>query len=188
MENELYVKALAFANEKHATQTRKDGDTPYIVHPIAVAELVRKAGYGKKYQITALLHDTLEDTDATEEDLRIFGEDVVHAVKLLTRAKGADESEYVRNVLSNPMAAVVKNADKICNLYDSAYSGKTGEQRSKEITEFARKYIAKARKYYAHKFSPALDDAIEKVDAMLQDEYVRDRKIPNYTREEMRLL
>lgn len=187
MDNELYVKALAFANEKHAGQTRKDGETPYIVHPIAVAELVRKAGYGKKYQIAALLHDTLEDTDATEEDLCIFGEDVVHAVKLLTRAEGADESEYVKKILTDPIAAVVKNADKISNLYDSAFSGKTGEMRSIEMTKFARKYIAKARKYYEHKFSSALDDAIEKVAALLEDEYVRDWQTPNYTRKEMKL-
>ena len=187
MDNELYVKALAFANEKHAGQTRKDGDTPYIVHPIAVAELVRKAGYGKKYQITALLHDTLEDTDATEEDLCIFGEDVVRAVKLLTRGKGEDESEYVKNVLTDPVAAVVKNADKISNLYDSAFSGETGQARSEEMTKFARKYISKARKYYEHKFSPALDDAIEKVAALLEEEYVRDWQTPNYTREEMKL-
>ena len=183
MDNELYVKALAFANEKHAGQTRKDGDTPYIVHPIAVAELVRKAGYGKKHQIVALL----EDTDATEEDLRIFGEDVVHAVKLLTRAKGADEEEYVKNVLADPMAAVVKNADKISNLYDSAFSGIVGQVRSEKAKKFAKKYVEKARKYYAHKFSPALDDAIEKVDALLEDEYVRDWQTPNYTREEMRI-
>ena len=181
MDNELYVKALAFANEKHAGQTRKDGDTPYIVHPIAVAELVRKAGYGKKHQIVALLHDTLE------EDLRIFGEDVVHAVKLLTRAKGADEEEYVKNVLADPMAAVVKNADKISNLYDSAFSGIVGQVRSEKAKKFAKKYVEKARKYYAHKFSPALDDAIEKVDALLEDEYVRDWQTPNYTREEMRI-
>lgn len=187
MDNELYVKALAFANEKHAGQTRKDGDTPYIVHPIAVAELVRKAGYGKKHQIVALLHDTLEDTDATEEDLRIFGEDVVHAVKLLTRAKGADEEEYVKNVLADPMAAVVKNADKISNLYDSAFSGIVGQVRSEKAKKFAKKYVEKARKYYAHKCSPALDDAIEKVDALLEDEYVRDWQTPNYTREEMRI-
>ena len=39
MDNELYVKALAFANEKHAGQTRKDGDTPYIVHPVSYTHL-----------------------------------------------------------------------------------------------------------------------------------------------------
>ena len=138
-------------------------------------------------QIVALLHDTLEDTDATEEDLRIFGEDVVHAVKLLTRAKRAGEEEYVKNVLSDPMAAVVKNADKISNLYDSAFSGIVGQVRSEKAKKFAKKYVEKARKYYAHKFSPALDDAIEKVDALLEDEYVRDWQTPNYTREEMRI-
>ena len=55
------------------------------------------------------------------------------------------------------------------------------------MKKFAKKYVEKARKYYAHKFSPALDDAIEKVDALLEDEYVRDWQTPNYTREEMRI-
>ena len=111
----------------------------------------------------------------------------MHAVKLLTRAKGADEEEYVKNVLSDPMAAVVKNADKISNLYDSAFSETVGQVRSEKAKKFAKKYVEKARKYYAHKFSPALDDAIEKVDALLEDEYVRDWQTPNYTREEMRI-
>ena len=62
-----------------------------------------------------------------------------------------------------------------------------GQVRSEKAKRFAKKYVEKARKYYAHKFSPALDDAIEKVDALLEDEYVRDWQTPNYTREEMRI-
>ena len=89
--------------------------------------------------------------------------------------------------MTDQVAAVVKNADKISNLYDSAFSGETGQVRSEEMTKFARKYISKARKYYEHKFSPALDDAIEKVAALLEEEYVRDWQTPNYTREEMKL-
>ena len=64
-------------------------------------------------QIAAILHDTLEDTDATEADIKEFGDDVLEAVKLVTRAKGADETEYVKNILKNNMAATVKNADRI---------------------------------------------------------------------------
>ena len=82
-EHELFAKALVFATEKHAGQTRQDG-SPYIYHPIKVAELLKDTGYDLRYQIAGILHDVLEDTDATEEEVRAFGEDVLEAVKLVT--------------------------------------------------------------------------------------------------------
>lgn len=114
---EKLAKAIAFAAEKHANQKRKDG-TPYIFHPLAVAELLKKYGYNIDYQVAGILHDVLEDTDATDEEVRAFGEDIYEAVKLVTRPKGADEAEYVKNILGNRMATAVKNADKIHNMCD----------------------------------------------------------------------
>ena len=78
----LFSQALAFAAEKHKRQTRRDKITPYIYHPIRVAELVRDAGYGVRYQVVALLHDVLEDTKTTDEEIMAFGEDIYEAVKL----------------------------------------------------------------------------------------------------------
>lgn len=92
---EKLAKAIAFAAEKHANQKRKDG-TPYIFHPLTVAELLSRYGYDIDYQVAGVLHDVLEDTDATDEEVRAFGEDVYKAVKLVTRPKGADEAEYVK--------------------------------------------------------------------------------------------
>ena len=71
-EKERYQKAEAFATEKHKGQFRIGGE-PYIMHPLAVAEIVRNQGYGMDYQITALFHDLLEDTDATEEEIFDLG-------------------------------------------------------------------------------------------------------------------
>ena len=67
--NKRYEAALAFATRKHAGQKRIGGDD-YITHPVAVAEMVRAWGYPVSYQITALFHDLLEDTDATEEQIQ----------------------------------------------------------------------------------------------------------------------
>ena len=118
---ERLTKAIIFAATKHANQKRKDG-TPYIYHPLAVAELLKKYGYDIDYQITAVLHDVLEDTDATEDEVKEFGIPVYEAVKLVTRPDGMNETEYVRKILENPMAAAVKNADKIHNLYEISFS------------------------------------------------------------------
>lgn len=174
------AKAISFAAIKHADQTRKDG-TPYIYHPMAVAELLKKCGYGIDVQIAAVLHDVLEDTDATEEEVKEFGLPVYEAVKLVTRPEGIDEAEYVRKILENPIAATVKNADKVHNLWEVVYTGNKNK---------AEKYAYKAEVYYENKFSEALDDAIKRAKYMMQSE---DYKVlekkggPDYSIQEMRL-
>lgn len=175
----MFTKALIFAAQKHDGQTRRQG-TPYIYHPIKVAKMVEEAGYGEKYQIVALLHDTLEDTNTTEEELKQFGEDVLEAVKLLTREKGMDEEIYVSKILENHLASVVKNADKIDNLYDSAFNGNPGDIRDKKDEKWGRKYLDKAKKYYKGKFSPALDDAIIKCESFLDSAHYEKRVNANY--------
>ena len=146
-EQELYKSAVAYATAKHNGQTRKDG-SPYIAHPLKVAELVAEAGYGYNYQMAAVLHDTLEDTDATEAEIRAFGEDVLVAVRLVTRPDGMEEAEYVARILEDPIATAVKNADKIHNILDLRTCGNP---------QWAKHYAQKVQKYYGGKFSAELD-------------------------------
>lgn len=159
----LFSQALAFAAEKHKKQTRRDKITPYIYHPIRVAELVRDAGYGVRYQVVALLHDVLEDTKTTDEEIMVFGEDIYEAVKLLTRPDGMDEEEYLRKILANPMAAIVKAADKIHNMQEASVC---------EDREWAQRYVAKSKKYYYGKFNQAVDDAIYKASVSTDEDSV----------------
>ena len=67
-DSESLQLALEFAKEKHKGQKRIGGDD-YITHPIAVCEIVKNQGFDVSYQIAALFHDLLEDTDATEEEI-----------------------------------------------------------------------------------------------------------------------
>lgn len=177
---EKLAKAIAFAAEKHANQKRKDG-TPYIFHPLEVAELLKRYGYDIDYQVAGVLHDVLEDTDATDEEVKAFGEDIYEAVKLVTRPKGADEAEYVKNILTNHMAAVVKNADKIHNMCDIV----TTNDRNAILN-----YAKKAEKYYKEKFSYALDNAID--NALYMSDFCNIKRevrccIPDFTMKEMKL-
>lgn len=151
--------AIVFASLKHAGQKRKDG-SPYIYHPLHVAEMLKNSGYGINYQIAGILHDVLEDTDATEQEVAVFGDDVLNAVRLVTRPDGMDELLYVDNILKDPIATAVKNADKIHNLQEAVFSGPM-DGKSKKACRFARMYVKKADKYYRGKFSQLLDDLID---------------------------
>lgn len=89
-EYELVLKAFDFANDAHKNVRRRSGD-PYILHPIAVAKIVvSEIGLGCKSICAALLHDVVEDTDFTVEDIRRnFGDKIAEIVDGLTKIKTA---------------------------------------------------------------------------------------------------
>ena len=126
----LLLKALAFAAHKHRDQRRKDAEaSPYINHPIALADVLVNEGGVSDVEVlcAALLHDTVEDTATTPEEL---------AEALLARASRASsprsrttsrlpKAERKRLQVEHagglsPEAKLVKLADKICNLRDVA--------------------------------------------------------------------
>ena len=122
-----FLQALEFAASKHSNQRRKDpAQTPYINHPIAVANiLLSEVGIAdENVLIAALLHDTVEDTDTTLEEIeRRFGtavRDVVDEVtddKTLAKAVRKQQQIEHAGGLSN-RAKLVKLADKTANLRD----------------------------------------------------------------------
>ena len=148
--DERVKRALDFATEKHKGQKRVGG-SDYISHPIAVWEMVKNQGYNEDYQITALFHDLLEDTNATEKEiLEYANQNVLTAVKLLTKEQGYDMKTYVENIKNNPIAFVVKSADRLHNL------------RSAIVTsvDFKRKYILETVDWYLD-FSPEIKKAVK---------------------------
>ena len=148
--SEKVSKALEFATEKHKGQKRIGGDD-YITHPIAVCEIIKNNGYGEDYQIVALFHDLLEDTNATEEEILKFGsEEILTAVKLLTKQKGYDMQEYIGAIKNNDMALKVKTADRLHNLQCALVTD----------VEFKRKYILETVDWYMD-FSPEIPKALK---------------------------
>jgi guanosine-3',5'-bis(diphosphate) 3'-pyrophosphohydrolase len=123
------LSALEFAAHKHRDQRRKDVEaSPYINHPIALANvLVNEAGITDVDTIcAALLHDTVEDTDTTPEELEsLFGARISAIVAEVTDNKSLDKRERKRQQVAHAArlsteAKRVKFADKTCNLRDIA--------------------------------------------------------------------
>ena len=100
-------KAMKIAYEAHQGQVDKSG-IPYIFHPIHLAEQMET----EEECIVALLHDVVEDTDITFEQLeKEFSDTVIEALKLLTHDDSVPYMEYVRKIKANPIARTVKLAD-----------------------------------------------------------------------------
>ena len=151
-DSECYKLALEFAKVKHKGQKRIGGDD-YITHPIAVSEIVKGQGFDKNYQITALFHDLLEDTDATEEEILTYGNsEILDAVKLLTKKRGYDMAEYISAIKRNPIAFAVKAADRLHNLQCAIITSE----------EFKRKYILETVEWYMD-FSSEIRQAVKRL-------------------------
>lgn len=127
-------KAMKIAYEAHHGQTDKAG-VPYIFHPIHLAEQMED----EISICVSLLHDVVEDTNVTEENLRQEGisEKVIGNVKLLTKGKDEDYMKYLERVKSSEVAVKVKIADLKHN---------SDVSRLTDITEKDRKRLEKYKK------------------------------------------
>lgn len=115
--DDLAKRAAALARAAQAGQFRRDGTTPYIHHPAAVAS--RVAGDASA-EAVAWLHDVLEDTATTVETLRenLIPEEVIGCVVLLTKKSDSVYERYLEEIKLHPVARKVKVADMLANLSD----------------------------------------------------------------------
>jgi guanosine-3',5'-bis(diphosphate) 3'-pyrophosphohydrolase len=129
------LDAIAFAAAKHRNQRRKDAEaSPYINHPLQLAHVLATEGgvSDLKTLMAAVLHDTVEDTETTYEELVThFGRRVADVVMEVTDDKMLPKVERKRRQVEHAphvskRAALVKLADKICNLRDVANNPPTG--------------------------------------------------------------
>ncbi len=128
----LVDKAVDYAGKKHAAQKRKDG-SPYIIHPLAVAQIVTEMGLDMDAILGALLHDTIEDTDTSHEDIeKLFGSTVAELVEGVTKLTRADfssrEQAQMENLRKMFMAmskdirvVLIKIADRLHNIRTMQY-------------------------------------------------------------------
>ena len=152
----LLVDAIAFAADKHRRQRRKDAEaSPYINHPIALARVLTvEAGLADPILLAAaVLHDTLEDTETTYEELRErFGAAVASTVLEVSDDKTLAKQERKRLQIEHAAhisrrAKLVKLADKICNVRDVASNPPHGWplERRREYFDWAKAVVDRMR-------------------------------------------
>jgi GTP diphosphokinase / guanosine-3',5'-bis(diphosphate) 3'-diphosphatase len=152
----VLLKALKFSAEKHRHQRRKDREaSPYINHPIEVAELLLRVGQVEDPDIVAaaILHDTIEDTDTKPEEIEaLFGGKVLSLVEEVTDDKSLPKE--VRKQLQvetapykSEGAKQIKMADKISNLRDIVHSppAKWSDERKLDYVNWSERVVAGLR-------------------------------------------
>jgi (p)ppGpp synthase/HD superfamily hydrolase len=127
MDSNIVDRALAFATVAHGDQKRKYSGEPYIIHPVEVMKIVETVEHDENMLAAALLHDVVEDTDVTIEEIEsAFGPDVAELVGFLTDvSKPEDGNRKFRKAMdrehsaqSSARAQTVKLADLISNSRD----------------------------------------------------------------------
>jgi GTP diphosphokinase / guanosine-3',5'-bis(diphosphate) 3'-diphosphatase len=152
----LVITAARFAAWKHRDQRRKDADaSPYINHPIGLAEILWTEGGVTDPTVlaAALLHDTIEDTETTPEELRgQFGESVAAIVEEVTDVKwlkkhSRKKIQVARAARSSKGAKLVKLADKISNVRDVLANPPAGWtiERRREYFDWAKSVVDRVR-------------------------------------------
>jgi guanosine-3',5'-bis(diphosphate) 3'-pyrophosphohydrolase len=150
------LAAIAFAADKHRDQRRKDAAaSPYINHPIALANVLANEAEidDERVLIAAVLHDTLEDTETTVQELvRHFGQEIAEIVLEVSDDKALPKAARKQQQIDHAThisrrAKLVKLADKICNLRDIARSPPHdwSLQRRQEYFDWAKAVIDQLR-------------------------------------------
>jgi len=151
-----FAKAVAFAADKHRNQRRKDADaSPYINHPIALANVLVNEGGVEDAEVlcAAVLHDTIEDTETTADEIQsLFGHKVAAVVLEVTDDKSLEKQvrkqrqvEHAPHISTE--AKLVKLADKICNLRDILASPPAdwSAERKQNYFDWAAQVVAGVR-------------------------------------------
>jgi len=171
--NEIIRKTKKYAFLKHQSVLQMYDDKPYIVHPFHVYDIALKYNYVfylhnvssfdygfQNNQITlqtALLHDTIEDTNITHNDLKkVFGEDVANNVYNLTNNKGRNRNEraddsYYNGIKTSDISVFVKLCDRIANV--SSNTSKNGM-----LDKYKKEYKHFKEKLYTEKFKDLFDE------------------------------
>jgi len=165
----ILLDAVIFAAHKHQGQVRKDQSrSPYVTHPLAVARAIWEIGQVKDQTllIAAVLHDTIEDTETSKDEIRKrFGEEVLSIVIEVTDEKSQEkmirkQQQVTHAATLSHSAKILKLADKLCNCQDILYSPPDNwtMKRRQDYIQWAADVIAQMRDT-----NPGLETALDQV-------------------------
>ncbi len=180
-ETEKIRKAFEIADEAHKNQRRRSGE-PYIIHPVAVAKILCDMGMDADSVCAALLHDVVEDTEMTDEEIRkLFGKDVEHLVEGVTKlgqiplsaSKEEQQSENVRKMFlamsEDIRVIIIKLADRLHNMRTLKFMPE--EKRLYKAKETLEIYAPIAHRLGIRAFKEELEDlAISFLDPVAYNE------------------
>src|SRR5882762_10009703 len=195
-DKELVRDAFEMAAEAHKTMRRKSGE-PYILHPLAVSQIcVEEIGLGIRSTICALLHDTVEDTDITLEDIkRDFGSEIARIVDGLTKisnvidASSSQQADNFKKILltltDDPRVILIKLADRLHNMRTLDYMKR--EKQLKISSETVWVYAPLAHRMGLYNIKTELEDLAMKY---LEPEAYKDiaRRLAETKRERSRYI